>query len=210
MPNSFMPTFEPMPYYMTAMGMQGARFLEGNDGSGNADDGAGDADDGAGNADDGAAGDGAAGDGEGKTPANKPEGKEGAADEFKSPESKSATLADLAKERADRKQAQSENDTLTTSVAERDTTISAHVATIATRESEISVLKLALAEGITEESDLDLLREITDDAKRRNLAKRLANKGDGVVYKSGTGNGSSTGGGSIAERRREIAARKNN
>lgn len=200
MPNSFMPTFEPMPYYMTAMGMQGARFLEGNDGSGAAT-----ASDGAGNADDGAAGD-----GEGKTPANKPEGKEGAADEFKSPESKSATLADLAKERADRKQAQSENDTLTTSVAERDTTISAHVATIATRESEISVLKLALAEGITEESDLDLLREITDDAKRSNLAKRLANKGDGVVYKSGTGNGSSTGGGSIAERRREIAARKNN
>lgn len=200
MPNSFMPIFEPMPYYMTAMGMQGARFLEGNDGSGAAT-----ASDGAGNADDGAAGD-----GEGKTPANKPGGKEGAADEFKSPESKSATLADLAKERADRKQAQSENDTLTTSVAERDTTISAHVATIATRESEISVLKLALAEGITEESDLDLLREITDDAKRSNLAKRLANKGDGVVYKSGTGNGSSTGGGSIAERRREIAARKNN
>lgn len=200
MPNSFMPTFEPMPYYMTAMGMQGARFLEGNDGSGAAT-----ASDGAGNADDGAVGD-----GEGKTPANKPEGKEGAADEFKSPESKSATLADLAKERADRKQAQSENDTLTTSVAERDTTISAHVATIATRESEISVLKLALAEGITEESDLDLLREITDDAKRSNLAKRLANKGDGVVHKSGTGNGSSTGGGSIAERRREIAARKNN
>lgn len=26
--------FEPLPYYMTAMGMQGARFIEGNDGSG--------------------------------------------------------------------------------------------------------------------------------------------------------------------------------
>lgn len=31
--------FEPLPYYMTAMGMQGARFIEGNDGSGSGESG---------------------------------------------------------------------------------------------------------------------------------------------------------------------------
>lgn len=189
MPKSFMPFSEPLPYYMTAIGMQGARFLEGNTGAAAAGaEGAAGAAAAAGTegAEGGASGQGAADNGQG------------------------ADNAELDKAKADLATASAEVQQLTESVSTHETTISQHVATIADRDNEISVLKLAMTNGITSSNDLDLLRGITDETKRKTLAERLAQtaKRSGVVHSSGTGDGGSNSGGSIAEHRRQISERK--
>lgn len=200
MPKSVMPIFEPKPYYMTAIGMQGARFIEGNDGAGG---------------------------GEGKPeakPADKTEGGEGeqgkpkdGGDGFKSPESKDAVLADLQKERDQRKVFQgqvAERDTqvqtLTESLTEKTNAVTERDATITAKDSELAVLRLAVKNGLSEQADIDLLSAVTDEAKRTALAERLAKQagGSGVVRKSGTSSGEGITGGSIAEHRRQIAERK--
>lgn len=202
------PSFEQLPYYMSVMGMQGARFFEGNDGAG------------AGGTDPGKTPEGTKpGEDKGKQPeGEKPaEGKPGE-DDFKSKESKDAVMADLFQEREDRKKFQAEvatlttqAETLSTTIATHESTISERDATIAARETEISVLNLALQHGISEKSDLELLREIPDASKRESLAARLARAAgrSAPVPQSGTGSGEDLKGGSIAERRREIKARKN-
>lgn len=196
MPKTVAPFYEPVPDYMRKLLLMGARFVEGNTNEG------GDGGDGeqppAGSNDDGAD----------KDDAGKSK------DDFKSKESKDAVLADLTKERADRKQAQAdvaERDTqiqtLTESVAEKDTAITERDTQLAEKESEIAVLRLALTSGLHSQDDLDLLAAVTDEEKRKALADRLA-KQSGVVRKSGTGDDDSNTGGSIAEYRRQIAERK--
>jgi len=199
MPKSATPIFEPKPYYMTAIGMQGARFIEGGAVGG---------------------GSGKPGDepkpNEGSSGAEKPEPPKPSEPEFKSPESKDAAMADLLKEREDRKRFQkevTERDkqigTLTESLTAKTNEVVERDATIAEKDAEIAVLKLATGHGIIEDEDIELLTSITDVAKREALAKRLAtNNGTGVVRKSGTGSNASTTGGSIAEHRRQIAERK--
>lgn len=158
MPKSVMPFYEPKPYYMAAMGMQGARFIEGvpdpvvppvvepvvvPD------------------------------------PVIEPAKKDD--DDFKSPESKAAVLADLQKERDQRKlfqgqatERETQVQTLTESLAESATAVTERDAQLAAKDAEIAVLKLTNAHGITDEEDIALLTEISDTAKREALAKRLA------------------------------------
>ena len=185
------PTFEEVPSYMAVMGMRGARFLEGNDGSGSAgagdssaadeadsqnDSGDSDATDNADNANtsddstgestDGSAGD--SDDSEGESEGDKPD------DDFKSDASKKSLLADLRKARDDRNLLRTENETLTESIAERDATITAKDAELTAKDTQIEVLKLAASHHIEDESDIELLGSIADSEKRSNLAKRLA------------------------------------
>ncbi|ALG28076.1 hypothetical protein AOZ07_03050 [Glutamicibacter halophytocola] len=164
---------------MSVMGMRGARFIEGNDGSG-ADGKPGGEDSGEGSNND------ASNEGEprdegkpegGEKPEDgKPEGDEGEKpeDDFKSDESKKSLLADLRKARDDRNSLRTENEALTESITERDATIATKDAELAAKDSQIEVLKLAAAHHIEDESDIELLTSVTDADKRSNLAKRLA------------------------------------
>lgn len=206
MPKTVMPSFEPMPYYMSLVGMQGARFVEGNDGSGTP--GTPGTPGGTGEGDAGKSG-GAGGD------AGKPNGDD--LDGFKSKESKDAVLADLTKEREDRKKYQAEAETANGQVTDLTAQVTAHEATIverdntiAAKDSEISVLKLAVENGVSGERNLNLLRAVTDESARADLAKVLSSKSSPVPPSGtgGAGNGGAASGGSIAERRREIRERK--
>lgn len=158
MPKSVMPFYEPKPYYMTAMGMAGARFIEGvpdpvvpivvepviv------------------------------------PAPVVEPPKKDD--DDFKSPESKAAVLADLQKERDQRKlyqgqatERETQVQTLTESLAESATAVTERDAQLAAKDAEIAVLKLTNAHGITDAEDIALLTSIADTEKREALAKRLA------------------------------------
>lgn len=203
------PLFEAMPYYMTAMGMQGARFLEGNDGTGAGGTppaGTGTPPEGTGTPPEGtpAGGNPADGDGEG-------EGELGEA-------GKRALEAERnARKQADKDKAEveataataatesaAEIATLTGTVAEREATISA-------RDARISVLELALAHGVTEKDDLDLLASVTDADKRASLAQRLSGKAlqSAPVPKSGTRDDDlNPSGGSLAAGREMFANSK--
>lgn len=201
MPKSVMPFFEPLPYYMSAIGMQGARFIDGNDGSGA-----------------GAVG--------GEKPADdakpdadiKPDEDKKPDTDFKSDESKATVLADLKKERDDRKRFQGEVterdtqiSTLTESLTEKTNAVTEREATITAKDSEIAVLKLALTHGISDADDLELLGSVADADKRATLAERLGKQagGSGVVRKSGTGNDGGVGaGGSVAAGKDLYASRK--
>lgn len=136
---------------------------------------------------------------------------------FKSPESKDAVLADLLRERDQRKTLQNdvaERDTqvqtLTDSLTDRTTAVAERDAQLVAKDAELSVLRLALSKGLSDQADIDLLAAVTDEAKRNALAERLAKQagGNGVVHKSGTGSGEKPIGGSISEHRRQIAERK--
>lgn len=180
------PTFEEVPSYMSAIGMRGARFLEGNDGSGSAgvgdsstadetdsqdDSGDSDATDNADGADGASSsGDSAdeSNDSGGDSEGDKPD------DDFKSDASKKALLADLRKARDDRNSLRTENEALNESIAERDATITAKDAELTAKDAQIEVLKLAASHHIEDESDIELLASVTDSEKRSNLAKRLA------------------------------------
>lgn len=194
-----MPVFEEVPYYMSVMGMRGARFIEGNDGSGGDGSGEGSNDE-------------APIEGE-PNEEGKPEGNEkpvegepdGDAndksdddksdddksdDDFKSDESKKSLLADLRKARDDRKSLRTENEALNESIAERDATITAKDAELAAKNTQIEVLKLAATHHIEDESDIDLLASVTDADKRSNLAQRLATDArNRVSRRVGTGGG---------------------
>ncbi|MGP5389870.1 hypothetical protein [Glutamicibacter arilaitensis] len=201
MSKPFKPIFEEKPYYMTAMGMMGARFFEGNDGSGNdGKPGGEDSGDGSNNE---APGEGKPGDGkpgDGKPADGKPADGEPAGDEGKGEgELGEGGKRALEAERTARKKADS-------ALAERDATIVERDATIASKDTEIeeltkkatasesakdaeiSVLKLALETGLRDKEDLALLASITDTEKREALAKRLATKapGSSPVTPSGT------------------------
>lgn len=173
-----MPIFEEKPYYMSVMGMQGARFLEGNDGSGEDGSGEGSNDDapneGEPNDEGKPEGNEKPGEGEPDGDANDKSDDDKSDDDFKSDESKKSLLADLRKARDDRNSLRTENEALTESVAERDATITAKDAELAAKDSLIEVLKLAASHHIEDESDIDLLASVTDADKRSNLAQRLA------------------------------------
>ena len=182
MPRSVMPFFEEKPYYMSVMGMQGARFIEGNDGTGSGDSGESnssgesegskdsdnskDENDESNNSadEDSTGGD----EGEGESNSDKSD------EDFKSEESKKAVLADLRKARDERKAARDEVDVLIASVAERDATIVAKDAEIESLKAEAQVSALAATHGIVDEADVELLASITDSEKRTKLAERLA------------------------------------
>lgn len=192
MPKSVMPIFEPLPYYMSAIGMRGARFIEGVP------------------------------EPVAPTPVVEPvvtpvaPEPKAPVDDFKSPESKDAVLADLQKERDQRKVFQgqvTERDTqlqtLTESLTEKATAITERDAQIVAKDSELAVLRLAMSSGLSEQSDIDLLAAVTDEAKRAALAERLSKAagGNGVVSKSGTGSYTATAG-SVSAGREEYRNRK--
>lgn len=184
------PFFEEKPYYMTAMGMLGARFVEGNDGTGG--EGEKPSAEGKPTGDEGKPAEegGKPTDDEGKLAAGKADG-DGDGDEELGEGGKRA----LESERTARKQAEKD-------VAERDATITAKNAeieeltkkatgsdaTLAAKDAEISVLKLALETGLRNEDDLALLASVSDEAKRKALAERLSEKGptSSPVNESGT------------------------
>lgn len=185
--------FEPLPYYMSAMGMQGARFIVGDPNGGVPDpdpdvDPAPPAD-------------------PDPTPDPKPE----PADELgeggkKALESERTARKQAEKDKAD---AESKLDTVTSekdteietlkgSITEKEQALAGKDQTIAERENEISVLKLAIANGLTNAEDVDLLMSISDEAKRKSAAERLSNV-PGVSRKSGLPGPDGAGsGGSLA------------
>lgn len=190
---------------MSAMGMMGARFFEGNDGSGN-DGKPGGEDSGDGSKTEAPnegkpdgegkpAGDGKPADGE-------PTGDEGNGESELGPAGKRA----LDTERTARKKAEQ-------TLADRDATIAAKDTEIekltkdfkaseSAKDAEISVLKLALETGLREKDDLALLASVSDAGQREALAKRLSAKApaSSPVTPSGTsdGDGPNPSGGSVA------------
>jgi len=179
------PRFEPLPYYMSAMGMQGARFLEGDTSGGVTDPAPVDPP---------------------ADPAPTPPAAPAPPAEDPKPEPKDDELGDngkkaLESERNGRKQAEkdlaaeravvtakdAEIMSLNTAVYERDQTIAA-------KDSEIAVLTLAVAHGLSDADDMDLLRSVTDDAKRASLAERLAKDSKHIFRGSGLPGPSSTSG----------------
>lgn len=201
MPKSI-PLFESMPDYMAKLSLSGARFVEGNDGSGSAASGS------------GASGDEGKPEGQGKPADGSESGNDGG--DFKSKESKDAVMADLTQERNERKRLQGEVterdtqiSTLTETVSTHEATIAERDQTIADRDTEISVLNLAMVHGLSAKDDLDLIRDASKE-NRATLAERLAksNSKSSVVRKSGGGSADDhKGGGSISEHRRQIAER---
>lgn len=198
MPKFTTPSYEPLPYYMSAIGMQGARFLEGNYGSGAGPDG------GIGTA-------GAAEDGE------------GAPDEKLGEPGKRALEA----ERTARKNAEKELKKLQDAETAREREqmgeaerLKAELADERAKSAKLEVetaVRGLLIDHKLEASDGPLLSAVADPAQRELLAKRLAKapgKPDGEHdskekpgSKSGTG-GDTSGAGSIAEYRREIAEKR--
>lgn len=201
MPKFTAPLYEPLPYYMSAIGMQGARFLEGNDGSGAGPDGA-------------AGGEGSAG---------TAEGAEGTPDEKLGEPGKRALEA----ERTARKNAEKELKKLqdAETAREREQMGEAERLKAALADERAKTAKLEVETAVRgllidhklEASDGPLLSAVADPAQRELLAKRLAKapgKPDGEHdskekpgSKSGTG-GETSGAGSIAEYRREIAEKR--
>lgn len=173
-----MPVFEEVPYYMSVMGMRGARFIEGNDGSGGDGSGEGSNDEapieGEPNGDGKPEGNEKSVEGEPDGDANDKSDDDKSDDDFKSDGSKQSLLADLRKARDDRKSLRTENEALNESIAERDATITAKDAELAAKNTQIEVLKLAATHHIEDESDIDLLASVTDADKRSSLAQRLA------------------------------------
>lgn len=148
-----------VPYYMSALGMQGARFIEGDPGGGIND------------------------------PAPKedpkPEAKagegEGAAKDlggFKSQESKDAVLADLQKTREELqkfKDAQADAEKAKLDDIQR-AQLEAQEAkdAAATAKAEAARYRIAAKHGISDDADLELLSSVTDDAAMEKLAARIA------------------------------------
>lgn len=192
---SVMPVDMNLPHYMTAMGMQGARFIEGDPSGGVADPAPADpkpTEDPVTTAADPAPGD-------DPKPAD---------DEFKSDESKKAVLADLAKEREQRKtlsdevvKVKGENESLASQLVERDSALAA------------ANLKIAKLEALSEfpvPADLQALVTGDNAEDLRKSAELLSKhtRGNGVVPKSGTsGDDPNPSGGSIAAGREMFTAK---
>lgn len=145
-----------VPYYMSAMGMQGARFLEGDTSGGVPD------------------------------PTPKPEPKPGEGDPkqaddlggFKSQESKESVLADLAAARDRIKefedaQAAAEKSKLS-DIERAQTEAQEAQAAAAEAKAEAARYRIAAKHGISEEDDLELLASVTDEAAMEKLAARIA------------------------------------
>lgn len=215
---SVMPTYEPLPYYMSAMGMQGARFLEGNDGTGSDDsDKSNESDD----ATDLKESEGQAPDedkskesgdkdseGKGEDASGEDADADKSDDEFKSGESKKAVLADLRKARDERNTLRTENETLTESVSERDAVIATKDAEIASLKAEAQVSTLAATHGIVDEADVELLASISDEEKRTKLAERLAKDARNRVNRRVGASGKGTPAGSLDAGRDLYGSRK--
>lgn len=146
-----------VPYYMSAVGMQGARFIV-DDPHGGVPDPAPKDD-------------------------PKPEGGEDPkpADDlggFKSQESKDAVLADLAKAREQLKkfeEAQAEAEKAKLSDIERAKTEAEEArAELAKVQAESARYRIAAKHGLTDEADLELLASVTDEEAMERLAARIA------------------------------------
>lgn len=195
MPKSFAsPLWSPVPFYMSAMGMQGARFIEGDTSAGVPDpapaDATHDEGDKAGEVSQG---------GE-----HKP-----SEDDFKSDESKKAVLADLAKEREQRRtlsdevlKVKNENETLSSQITERDNALAA---------ANLEIARLKALNEFPVPTELQSLVTGNDAESLRKSAELLSKhtKGNGVVHKSGTSGGDpNPSGGSIAAGREMFTANK--
>lgn len=198
MPKLLSPIFEPLPYYMSAMGMQGARFLEGDPNAG-VPDPAPVADPVVDSIVDPAP--------EVTPPADEgePTGElgEGGKKALESEREARKTAEKLAKEAADSVLAKdAEVQTLNATVTEKDTAI-------ASQTLEIAKLKALLEFPVKKE--LQGLIQGTDEASYRASAELLSKhtSGPGVVHKSGTtGDDPNPSGGSIAAGR-EMFTSKN-
>lgn len=194
MPKFTMPFYEPLPYYMSAIGMQGARFIEGNDESGA---GAGDED---------------------KSGSGKPSEDE----ELREPGKRALEAERAARKEAEKKltklqEAETAREREQMTETER---LKSELederkknATLATQTAVRGLLidhKLAASDG-------ELLTAVSDPVQREALAKRLAavpsgSGGEGDSKRksgslSGTGGGASSTG-SIADYRREISEKR--
>lgn len=195
MPKRVMPFFEEKPYYMSAIGMSGARFLEGNDGTG----------------------------GEGVPPKPKPEGDNPApktdGDEPLGEGGKKALEAERARaktaerELAKLREAETAREREQMSEAER---LKAELEDERTKnkklENESSIHGLVITHGLSAD-DSAFLASVEDVTQRESLAKRLAVTAKTVDPKKPVRSLSGTGGwdlstGSIADYRREIAEKR--
>lgn len=197
MPKITMPFYEPLPYYMSAIGMQGARFLEGNDGSGA---GAGEGESG-----NGSAGAGDEGDEKLGEPGKRALEAERTARKTAEKELKKLQDAETARER----ESMDEADRLKAELAD-ERKKNAELATETAVRGLLIDHKLAATDG-------ELLTAVSDPAQREALAKRLAaapsGSGDEGGSKKKSGSLSGTGGGassngSIADYRREISEKR--
>lgn len=192
---SVMPVDMNLPYYMTVMGMQGARFIEGDPSGGVADPAPADPKP----TEDPVAAPADPAPGDDPKPAD---------DEFKSDESKKAVLADLAKEREQRKtlsdevvKVKGENESLASQLVERDSALAA---------ANLKIAKLEALNAFPVPADLQAL--VTGDTAEdlRKSAELLSKhtRGNGVVPKSGTsGDDPNPSGGSIAAGREMFTAK---
>ena len=204
MPKPVMPFFEPLPYYMSAMGMAGARFIEGNDGSGGEGSGK---PGGSNDATDGDAGAGADTGTEGGNEGDKPAGDDELGEGGKKALAAERTRANNAEKQAkDAIELAATKDTeiqsLTQQVTEKDTAI-------AGKDLEIAKLNALLDFPVKKE--LRGLIQGTDEASFRASAELLFKNtsGTGVVHKSGTtGDDPNPSGGSIAAGREMYTANK--
>lgn len=194
MPKFTVPFYEPLPYYMSAIGMQGARFIEGNDGSGV---GAGD---------------------EGKSGSGEPNEDE----ELREPGKRALEAERTARKEAEKKlnklqEAETAREREQMTETERlKSELEEERKKNATLATETAVRGLLLDHKL-DASDGELLTAVSDPVQRKALAKRLAvavpsgDEGKETKRKpgslSGTG-GSSSGTGSIAEYRREISEKR--
>lgn len=162
--------------------------------------------------------------------ADKSSDNEGGTDDFKSEESKARVMADLASERDARKALKAELDSMKDVFAKaagievkegdkNEDVLTAVQQELAAMRLESEVLKLANANDIKDDKDLQLLMSVKDPEARKALAERLAPAEEDTDAKSrgrrgpkpdrtqGGGDGSgAAAGGSVAAKREELEA----
>lgn len=204
MPKQFRPIISAeIPHYMSAIGMQGARFIEGDPNAGKPVDGE-------------PAGGSKPGEGGGDP---KPGAEGSDEDKFDNPGGPKALAAEREARAAAEKELQAykdreaEAEKLKLSDIERAQTEAAEAAKATeSAQAELARYKVAAKHGITDEDDLELLATASDEATMERLAGRLAGRADADSRPPNTPKPDQSGGaagektGTIAE---QIAAAEN-
>lgn len=166
--------YEPMPLYMQHLSMMGARFIAGNTNEGAQSE--------------------EPQPGKGETPEpvppENPEPNTPEPDDFKSEESKQAVLADLAKEREQRKAKQAEIDKFKQAEAEAEKAKLSDIERAQTEakeaqanaekyQAELLKMRIAGTHGVTDQEDIELFLTGTDEATLTRQAERLAQRNSG-------------------------------